>query len=100
MQAWETDGQVYYARGGQSPIPAPGNPGKRKHPVVIANARGQVLLVWTEGTGWNQGGDLAWQLFDPQDVPSGKSEQRKNVIPVWGSATAVSLPGDRFAILY
>ncbi len=100
LQAWETDGQVYYARGDQSPVPAPGSSGKRKHPVVVANARGQVLLVWTEGTGWNQGGDLAWQLFDPQNVPIGKKEQREKVISAWGSATAVSLPGNRFAIVY
>jgi hypothetical protein len=29
-----------------------------------------VLLVWTEGTGWQRGGSLAWQLFDANGQPT------------------------------
>jgi len=32
---------------------------KGKHPVAVGNARGEVLLAWTEGTGWGKGGAVA-----------------------------------------
>ena len=41
-----------------------GKAGARKHPVLAVDANGQTLLAWTEGTGWQKGGSLAWQLFD------------------------------------
>ena len=31
----------------------------RKHPVVAGNARGETILAWTEGVGWNRGGSVA-----------------------------------------
>jgi len=33
---------------------------KGKHPVAVGNARGEVLLAWTEGAGWGRGGAGAW----------------------------------------
>src|SRR5262249_43825721 len=70
LAAWETTGQVYYTlldpkTGKRSPtVAAPGAGSGRKHPSVAGNARGEVLLAWTEGMGWNKGGSLAWQVFD------------------------------------
>src|SRR4030095_5950738 len=65
LMAWETEGQVYYA--GVDPSTslissptAPAGEGKgRRHPVVAGNARGEKILVWTEGTGWKKGGWVA-----------------------------------------
>lgn len=57
MGAWETGGQVYWARmrrgslEGIQPIQAPGDVKGRKHPRLAVNGSGEVLLVWTEGTG-------------------------------------------------
>lgn len=42
----------------------PGPSQDRKHPVVLANQHGETLLAWTEGTAWQRGGTVAWQLFD------------------------------------
>ena len=69
LAAWETQGQISYAtidgRGKLSkPVQVAGAAENRKHPVTAVNAHGETLLVWTEGTGWNRGGKLAWQVID------------------------------------
>ncbi len=75
LAAWETRGQVYFSRvdpqthEASPPIAPPGGRGDRKHPAVAGNARGETILVWTEGTGWQKGGSLAWQVFDRVRAP-------------------------------
>ena len=69
LAAWETRGQVCFARLGppgpaRTPVSPPGGDGGRKHPSMAVNGRGEVLLAWAEGTGWQKGGSLAWQAFD------------------------------------
>ena len=74
--AWETQGQVKFARVEPAtvklspPVAAPGAGKGRKHPVLAVNARGETLFAWTEGTGWNRGGSLAWQLYDRAGQPA------------------------------
>jgi hypothetical protein len=74
--AWETDGQIYFARSKPGtanftePQAAPGAGRGRKHPALAIGARGEILLVWREGTGWQQGGALAWQVFDKDGKPT------------------------------
>ena len=68
LAAWETAGQVQYAPVGTSTDPArvvraPGGDRNRKHPALAVNARGDVLLAWTVGMGWQRGGSVAWQVF-------------------------------------
>ena len=102
--AWETGGQVYWARfdrgiEGSEPIPAPGEGKGRKHPRLAVNQEGQVLLVWTEGTGWQKGGSLSWQLFES----SGKLVSERNQlpgIPAWSFAGVVTRPDGGFLVLY
>jgi hypothetical protein len=106
LAAWETQGQVYYTRidartGKRSrPIAAPGAAKVRKHPSVAANDLGEVILVWTEGTGWQKGGSLAWQVFDPGGQPTSERGRVEGGIPVWGLATVASRPDGGFTILY
>lgn len=108
LLAWETEQQVYYARftrDGQmvtQPIAAPGNTAQsnRKHPRLAVNEAGQVLLVWTEGTGWNQGGSVAWQLFDADDEPIADGAGEADDLPVWGCAAAFARPDGSFGIIY
>ena len=77
LAAWEKAGEVYFDTINpstfklSSSFAAPGQSNNRKHPAVAANSRGQVLLAWTEGTGWKQGGSLAWQLFSKSGQPLG-----------------------------
>jgi hypothetical protein len=99
--AWETGGQVFWARldRGQAPVSAPGEGKGRKHPRVAVNQSGETLLVWTEGTGWQKGGALAYQIFDPAGRPSGERNQVPG-IPAWSFAAALAKPDNSFSIVY
>lgn len=108
LAAWERAGEVYFDEiNPQTLLPslefaAPDNAPDRKHPAVAANARGQVLLAWTEGTGWLKGGSLAWQLFDPTSgraLPVGKEGHAPGV-PVWGLPSVFVGSGGGFTIVY
>ena len=103
--AWETAGQVFFGEidsktaGIPTPTAAPGEGGTRKHPRLAANANGDVLFVWTEGTAWARGGSLAWQVFDA----SGRVTMARGVapdVPVWSFATPLARPDGSFVILY
>lgn len=103
--AWENDGQIYTAAidGAtakfSSPIIAPGKGDNRKHPVAIHNASGEMLLAWTEGTGWARGGKVAWQLFDKTGKPT-PEKGCEDGVPVWGLLTAVARPDGNFLLIY
>jgi hypothetical protein len=106
VAAWETEGQVYVARfkpgtaGLSEPIAAPGTAKGRKHPTVAINAKGEMLFVWTEGTGWKKGGALAWQVYHKSGRPTDERGRVANAIPVWGLASAVTLADGSFLILH
>jgi hypothetical protein len=101
--AWETGGQVFYGRVSGSAIggivSAPGEGKGRKHPRIAVNNRGDVLLAWTEGTGWQRGGSAAWQVFDGQGKPLGERGTAPSV-PVWSFAAAAASGDGGFAIFY
>lgn len=106
LAAWETQGQVYFGRIDPATMKvarltaAPGAGGDRQHPAVAGNARGETLLAWTEGTGWQKGGSLAWQLFERSGKPTEEKGRIAGAIPVWGLATAVARPDGGFTIIY
>jgi len=99
---WEKEGQVYWTRLDTPDLlfSPTGEGGHRKHPVLSANTRGETLLPWTEGTGWNQGGALAWQLFNAQGAPTLVKGYLQDTIPVWGSVAVAALPNGSFVIIY
>jgi hypothetical protein len=105
MAAWENDGQVSYAPLDASleqkvqPITAPGETGKRKHPVISGNAQGETALVWTEGTGWKRGGSLSWQIFDHNGRPVGDVGTAPG-IAVWSFAAVFAERNGQFTIIY
>ncbi len=105
LAAWETDGRVSYVRldpqSGQrsAPVSAPGSGGGRKHPAVASNSRGETILVWTEGTGWNRGGAVAWQVFDRDGKPTA-DRGRVNGVPVWSMAAVFPRPDGGFTVVY
>ncbi len=106
LAAWETQGQVELARidpatGSVSPPVSPsGRAGNRKHPAVAGNSRGETILVWAEGTGWQRGGALAWQVFDRDGQPTAEKGRVENGVPVWGLATVAARPDGRFVIVH
>jgi hypothetical protein len=105
VAAWETGGQVYWVRldpqGGAAgkPASAPGDGRGRKHPRIAINGNGEVLLAWTEGTGWQKGGSLAWQVYDGAGQARGVKKQLPG-IPAWSFAAAIAHPDNTFSIIY
>jgi hypothetical protein len=73
--------------------------GKSKHPTLAANTKGDVLLAWTEGTAWQKGGALAWEVFDKTGTPTGENG-RTDGVPVWSLPSAYCQPDGRFVIVY
>ncbi len=107
LAAWDTGGQVYYGRAdgqvnfGKAKFQsAPGRAEARKHPVLAVNARGETLFVWTEGTAWQRGGALVWQVYDKDSKLAGDKGRVDRGIPVWGLPAAVAHPDGSFTIVH
>ena len=109
VSAWETAGQIYlsWSKPGThefaEPVAVPRNDAEtateRKHPTLAVNARGDILVAWTEGTGWKRGGDLVWQVFDSTGQATDQSGRIQGGIPVWGLPAAAAR-GDEFILLH
>jgi hypothetical protein len=98
--AWETDGQMYlsWSQSGSPkftpPLAAPGDQRQRKHPALAINSQGQTLMAWTEGTAWQRGGDLVWQIYDPNGKATSQHGRIEDGIPVWGLPSAAAIGSD------
>lgn len=100
--AWESATKIKFARQvpGELQEVSPAGDVKRKNPVAVQLKDGSALLVWTEGTAWNKGGSVNWQIAGKDGKLTGKA-QSKNDLPVWGLATAWVEPnGNDAVILY
>src|SRR5258708_6177858 len=106
LGAWETEGQIYFTRlraGAleKSDIQSPaGRGGKRKHPALAVSTGGETIVVWTEGTGWQRGGSLAWQIYDRAGKPTDQKGRKEGAIPVWGLPTVVAEKDSGFTIIH
>ncbi len=99
--AWETAGQVYFenlTKATASPVSAPGQGKGRKHPRLAIAPNGEMLMVWTEGTGWQRGGSVAWQLFDANGTAVGEGHTQAGS-PAWSFAAAAAKPTG-FVVIY
>lgn len=102
--AWETGGQVYWTRvdgdgSSRLPVAAPGEGKGRKHPRVAVNRKGDVMLAWTEGTGWQKGGSLAYQVYDEAGTPTAEKGQLPG-IPAWSFPAVATKPDGDFSIVF
>ena len=102
LAAAETHGRVFFVRldPKTGKVSSPVSPETQaKHPVAIGNARGEVLLAWAEGTGWNKGGSVAWQLYDREGKPVSEKGRAEGLKP-WSLPTAFAEPDGSFTIIY
>ena len=98
LAAWESGRRVLWhtvAQGHLGPPSEPMGSGTRKHPVAISEPTGRTLVVWSEGTGWQKGGAVEWQLHDPLGRPEGKVERREGLPPWSRPAAAVDAETDK-----
>jgi hypothetical protein len=102
LAAAETHGRVFFIRldPKTGKVSSPVSPeSQAKHPVVIGNSSGHILLAWTEGTGWNKGGSIAWQLYDRDGNPL-SANGHADGLPSWSLPTAFAEPDRSFTIVY
>ena len=106
IAAWETQSQIYGGRLAKNgamisdPISAPGPTRNRKHPALASNKAGDILLVWAEGTGWNKGGSIAWQLHDAAGKEISGANGGKTGLPVWSFPASFANADGSFTIVY
>lgn len=106
LAAWDTAGQVHFGKieaggpGVEKIHAAPGTGQQRKHPILAVNAKGETLFAWTEGTGWQRGGALAWQVYDKAGKATEDRGRVERGIPVWGLPAAVANPDGSFTIIH
>jgi hypothetical protein len=95
VAAWETNGRIFFSQinpgteGFSMPQAVPEG-ANQKHPAVAVNSSGEMVLVWTEGTGWQKGGALVWQVYDKNGNPTQTKRRVEGGIPVWGLPTVVA----------
>lgn len=102
LAGWETADHVYFGwdRGTGSVLQRIAPSGSdAAHPAAAINSRGEAILVWTEGTGWNRGGSVAWQVYDAQGNPTAEMGSR-NGVPTWSLAAVFANPDGSFTIVY
>ena len=101
--AWETEGQVSFADVARldAPVSAPGTAAfRRKNPAVAVNDRGDTLLAWGDGPGWQSGGSLHWRLFDPGGRARGDEGSGTEPIPASSVPTVVARPDGSFVVVF
>jgi hypothetical protein len=102
LAAWETKEQVQFAVLSDSPEPRalPGPAKARKYPAIAANEKGEFVIAWAEGAGWNKGGAVAWQAFDRDGHPlQGQAGRFSGMVP-WSLPAVFAAPDGTFRIVY
>ena len=103
LVAWETEGQVQFADVSRldAPVSPPGEAKfRRKNPAVAVNMRGETLLAWGDGPGWQSGGSLHWQVFGRGGRPIGEEGSGTAPIPASSVPTVAARPDGPFVIVF
>ena len=106
LAAWETQEKVYWSRidtkGSRlsEPQAAPGAGKRQKYPVLATNGQGMSILVWAEGTGWEKGGALAWQVFSADGEAVGPKGYLADGVPASSFGVAFARPDGDFVIIH
>ena len=100
--SWETAGQVFVSPTGKlqpAASPAGEAAARRKNPAVAVNHRGETLLGWGDGFGWQSGGTFHWQLFGADGAPLGETGTGPE-IPAGSLAAVVAEPDGTFLVAF
>ena len=101
--AWETQGEVYFARIDQldDRVSPPGTAhARRKNPALAVNHRGEALLAWGDGSGFRSGGTLHWHVFDADGRPTAVHGDGTDTLPEGSLPTALVQEDGTFLVIY
>ena len=94
--AWEAEGAIHT---GLLDLDSPAlEIHKGRHPALAVNPRGETLIAWSVGTGWQKGGRVAWTILDTDGRITTQHGSEAGM-PVWGCAAAFA-DGADFVVLY
>ncbi len=96
--AWEAEGKVFTSLLDATSDAITVSNDKARHPALAMNSKGETLVSWSIGTGWQKGGQLGWLVLDPTGKPTATRGIQPGV-PVWGFSAAYA-EGEKFVILY
>ncbi len=104
IAAWETRGEIRVLQltpGGVSSrvFSVTASSRQCKHPSIACNQGGEYVVAWAEGTGWNQGGSVAWQVYDKEGTPLGR-RGHSDSLPVWDAPAVFVTPEGGFGVLF
>lgn len=97
--AWETNATIYTATLDEAADPLALSKSEARHPALAVNARGETLVAWSLGTGWQRGGELAWVILDA----AGKLTDRRGAapdVPVWSHTAVFANAAGDFVVLH
>jgi hypothetical protein len=97
--AWESDGMIYSALLAEKPQPLALSRSKARHPSLAVNNRGETLVAWSVGTGWQRGGKAEWTILDTTGRPS-EIQDKAVEVPVWSHTAAFATAAGDFVILH
>jgi hypothetical protein len=99
LGAWETDGKINVAWMQQpSANPVTLAHDAAKHPSIASDGLGGWLVAWVEGTGWNRGGQAAWQELDAALAPR-SAKGHAGGVPVWSRVAVYAEAPGHFVVL-
>jgi hypothetical protein len=105
VAAWETAGRIrfgvypYRSLQGVEPRDVPNASKGCKHPALALDVEQNLLIAWAEGTGWEKGGSVAWQVFDADLRPIQGVAGRAAGLPAWSRPAAYATP-EGFVVVY
>lgn len=96
--AWEAEGQVFTSLLDANSGAITVSNDKARHPALAINSKGETLVSWSIGTGWQKGGQLGWLVLDSTGRPTSTRGTQPGM-PVWDFSAAYA-EGENFVVLY
>ena len=100
LGAWETEGNIFIGQlGGKTEPTKIAKHARQRHPALAVNKAGEMLVTWSENTGWKKAGRFAFEVLSKngQRIPTHSGQQS---VPMWSFTAAYALPDGSFEILH